>query len=229
MISDQRPAPEVWNSNKEDNFEFKLAIFHDLFERSRVLAYMRSQAYPTMLRGLALDHYYENIESNKKTNFEIKCLATSQYFEGPEYKRKILTKWNGISLNSIKDLNVDKTARGCLQILTKELRHLQHGLDHDLRTDKSLHNKLINACQKVPACQLACFKPNSEGITKQIDNLILDVESLSDVKDITENFLTSLGPIVTVMRGPVTKTAQHIITKSLGRQSRNLHLHAVPV
>lgn len=47
----------------------------------------------------------------------------------------------------------------CLEQLIEELRHLQHGLDHELRTDRLIHNKLINACQKIPACQYACFKP----------------------------------------------------------------------
>lgn len=47
-----------------------------------------------------------------------------------------------------------------LQLLIKELRHLQHGLDFEFRTDKFIHNKLINACQDVSACQYACFKPS---------------------------------------------------------------------
>lgn len=48
----------------------------------------------------------------------------------------------------------------CLQLMIKDLRHLQHGLDPEFRSDKFIHNKLINACQDIPACQYACFKPS---------------------------------------------------------------------
>ncbi len=54
--------------------------------------------------------------------------------------------------------NKGKSIEESLQLLIKELRHLQHGLDFELRIDKFIHNKLINACQDVPACQYACFK-----------------------------------------------------------------------
>jgi hypothetical protein len=48
----------------------------------------------------------------------------------------------------------------CLQLLIQNLRHLQHGLDSALRTEQFILNKLITACQDVPACQYACFRPS---------------------------------------------------------------------
>ena len=56
--------------------------------------------------------------------------------------------------------NEGKSMEKCLQLLIKDLCHLQHGLDSELRTNKFIYNKLINACQEVPACQYACFKPS---------------------------------------------------------------------
>jgi hypothetical protein len=54
--------------------------------------------------------------------------------------------------------NEDKSVEECLQLLIKQLRHLQHGLNSKLRSEKFIHNKLINACQDVFVCQYACFK-----------------------------------------------------------------------
>ena len=56
--------------------------------------------------------------------------------------------------------NEGKSIEESLQLLIKKLRHLQHGLDFELRIDKFIYNKLINACQDVPACQYAYFKPS---------------------------------------------------------------------
>lgn len=46
-----------------------------------------------------------------------------------------------------------------LEQLIEKLWHLQHKLDPEHRTDRFIHNQLINAYQKIPACQYACFKP----------------------------------------------------------------------
>ncbi len=58
----------------------------------------------------------------------------------------------------------------CLQLLIKNLGHLQHGLDVELRTDKFIYNKLIDVYQDVPACQYPCFKP-ADGLAGLINNL----------------------------------------------------------
>ena len=61
-------------------------------------------------------------------------------------------------MKSVMDKNEGKSMEECLQLFIKDLRHLQHDLDMELRTDKFIHNKLVNACQELPACQYACFK-----------------------------------------------------------------------
>jgi hypothetical protein len=67
-------------------------------------------------------------------------------------------------------VNEDKSMKECLQLLIKELRHLQHELETALRTNEFIHNKLINACQDVSACQYACFK-SSETLIELINDL----------------------------------------------------------
>jgi hypothetical protein len=69
-----------------------------------------------------------------------------------------------------KTENEEKSMNECLQLLIKELRHLQHELESILRIDDFIHNKLVNACQKISACQYACFK-SSDSLTELINDL----------------------------------------------------------
>lgn len=143
-----------------DNFDFKLTIFHDLCDRADVPDVAKAKAFPTMLKDLAIDFFYANNATQRNSSFEVMCDSIRAYFEGPEYKRGILTRWNETSLKSVMDSNDGKTTTDCLQLLVTTLRHLQHGLDPSLRTDVFIHNKIITACQEVPACQYACYKPS---------------------------------------------------------------------
>jgi hypothetical protein len=68
--------------------------------------------------------------------------------------------------------NEEKSMNECLQLLIKELRHLQHDLESILRIDDFIHNKLVNACQKISACQYACFK-----LSDSLAELINDLKS----------------------------------------------------
>ncbi len=118
-------------SGENDNFNFKLTMFHDLYNRADIPNNVKMKAFPTMLRSLALNHYYANI-INKHLDFDGICNAITNYFEGPEYKRSVLSKWNSTSLRSVINNNAGKSTEECLQILISDLRHLQHGLSHDL-------------------------------------------------------------------------------------------------
>src|SRR6266498_2875753 len=50
-------------SRQDDNFDFKLIIFHDLYYRASVLEEAKVKAYPIMLSNLALNHYYTNLRN----------------------------------------------------------------------------------------------------------------------------------------------------------------------
>ena len=50
-------------SKEDNNFNFKLTIFYDLYSRANIPQEAKVKAYPTMLRGLALNHYYTNLKS----------------------------------------------------------------------------------------------------------------------------------------------------------------------
>src|SRR5438046_6649327 len=67
-------------SGENDNFDFKLVIFHDLCNRADIPQKARIKAYPTMLHSLALDHYYTNLKNITKTlTLDQICNATHQY------------------------------------------------------------------------------------------------------------------------------------------------------
>jgi Reverse transcriptase (RNA-dependent DNA polymerase) len=155
-------STDIKYGGEGDNFDFKLTIFHDMCGRADVPEEAKAKAYPVMLRGLALDHYYSTVINAIKTyglSFRQMCDTTRTHFESPEYKRGVLAKWNAYSLKEVMRTNKGKSTIDSLQVLIKELRHMQHGLDIELRGDKFFHNKLITACQNVPACQIACSNP----------------------------------------------------------------------
>ena len=106
------------------------------------------KTFPTMLKGFALDYYYSDISTSAVAlNFDQVCNSIRNYFEGAEYKRSVLSKWNELTLKSVISKSAGKPMEECLEKLIDELRHLQHGLDPELRTDRFIHNKLISACQ----------------------------------------------------------------------------------
>jgi hypothetical protein len=74
-------------SSENDNFDFI-----DLCQKANILKQEFSQAYSTILYGLALDHYYTNLKSNPlSVPFNKLYKAICNYFKGPEYKHNILT------------------------------------------------------------------------------------------------------------------------------------------
>jgi hypothetical protein len=53
-----------YKSNR-DSFNFKLAIFHNIYRHADVLYKAKAKAFPIMLKGLALNFFYLNNTINK--------------------------------------------------------------------------------------------------------------------------------------------------------------------
>ena len=112
-------------------FDQKLLIFNDNCDAAGIPLNLRYKAYPRMLRGLAKDHYFSNLRTSYQTlNLEQLCTATREYFEGDEYRRKILEHWNTLSLRRVinRPENSGKTTTECLELLILELKRIQYGL-----------------------------------------------------------------------------------------------------
>jgi hypothetical protein len=89
-----------------ESFDFKLAIFEDICRRASLQLDGYMIAFPTMLKGLAQDHYY-SCTLLARTYSEA-CTYMRNFFEGPEFYRKNLVEWNATTLQGIIDMNIDK-------------------------------------------------------------------------------------------------------------------------
>jgi hypothetical protein len=142
-----------------DSLSYKYTIFMDLCDRADVPQGALLKAFPTMLKGLALDYYYSSCRGRYVTISDL-YRAIEAYFENDDSKRTVLSQWNNMTLQSIIEKNPGKATTESLQILIKDLRHMQKGLDIELQSDRVLYNKIINACQQVSACSFACYRPS---------------------------------------------------------------------
>ena len=73
-----------------DSFDFKLTIFYNICKRLGVLPEAYITVFLTMLKGLAQDHYYSSSMSTR--TFKEACNHICQFFKGPEFYCKNLTK-----------------------------------------------------------------------------------------------------------------------------------------
>jgi len=99
-------------SGEDNNFNRKLTIFNDLYNRVNIPQEAKIKGFPIMLRGITLNFYYKNKVTY--TTFNSICNAIRNYFKGPEYKRGILAKWNAITLKTVIMKNEGKSTGDCL-------------------------------------------------------------------------------------------------------------------
>ena len=65
------------------------------------------RAFPTMLKGLVQDYYYNTQLS--KYIYVNAYNRIRNFFEGPEYQYSNLNKWNSITLDSLAAKHLDKS------------------------------------------------------------------------------------------------------------------------
>jgi hypothetical protein len=82
-----------------DSFDYKYNVFIDLCEKAELPIDAYFKAFSIMLKGAALKHYYTTCKTDlKMTQLADLCYSIRNTFEGAEYKRSMLTKWNALSL-----------------------------------------------------------------------------------------------------------------------------------
>ncbi|OXV09105.1 hypothetical protein Egran_03132, partial [Elaphomyces granulatus] len=88
--------------------------------------------------------------------------------------------------------NEDKSIEECLDILIKQLRKTQRGLSPEFRTEGSLRDKIINACNEVEACVYACLKPapTLEGVCSDLRSSIIAYKRIHESKPSNQAFYT---------------------------------------
>jgi hypothetical protein len=126
---------DKYGGDGNDNFDYKLIIFHDNCDTAGIPQSLWNKAYPRMLQGLARHHYFTNWKNNPQTpTLEQLCNTTHNYFEGEEYCCRMLERWNILTLKKVINRveNSEKTTIDYLELLILELRQVQNGLDPDL-------------------------------------------------------------------------------------------------
>jgi hypothetical protein len=76
--------------NRSTSFDYKLTIFYNICKRSGLPCKTYAIAFPTMLKGLAEEHYYSSNLTDR--SFEYTCAYIQNFFERPEYYQKNLTE-----------------------------------------------------------------------------------------------------------------------------------------
>jgi hypothetical protein len=101
------------------SFDYKLSIFLDICRRNDLPENLLSKAFPIMLKGIALDHYYNNMLS--QCSYQDVCSSFCTFFEGPGYHQRNLDQWNQVTLSTIMTENQGKTLLEGIQLLLSKL------------------------------------------------------------------------------------------------------------
>lgn len=134
-------------SGDGDSFDYKYGIFIDMGEKSEISPDDYFKAFSTMLKGAALKHYYISTKTSRAiTTIDEICENIRQTFEGDEFKRSMMTKWNNTTLSTTIEENPEKSIEICLQLLVDDLRTTQIALQKNIRNDLSFQNKFMTAC-----------------------------------------------------------------------------------
>ena len=73
---------QKWDSGNS-SFDQKLTIFYDIYEYVELLKEAIIKAFPTILKGLVLDYFYNNNIS--KESFNYISIYLCSFFKGPRY------------------------------------------------------------------------------------------------------------------------------------------------
>jgi hypothetical protein len=81
------------------SFDYKYTIFVDVCRRVGLPEDALARAFPVLLKGIALDHFYNNRLAERP--LEEACMNIYSFFEGPGYNRRNLVEWNNTDLMTI--------------------------------------------------------------------------------------------------------------------------------
>ncbi|CZT50838.1 uncharacterized protein RSE6_11900 [Rhynchosporium secalis] len=139
-------------SGQGDSLTSKLLIFYDTCDKADVPPEAFTKAFPTMLKGPALEYYYHGLNSITGAPKEliIHNIVTKMLlkFENDELHRAALTNWNFLTLQSIQSKESDKTIFQYFELLVTQIRELRHNIPESMRNEDIVFNKLIKHCQK---------------------------------------------------------------------------------
>ena len=139
--------------------DHKMHVFKGICEMFDLPASDYRKAMRLTLKGPALDHYHEH---ENVTTFESMVASLRKAFEGPDFQRSQLAKWNTITYQKIRLEHPDMSASQCIDTLTNELYHTRRNLDDAFKSDTIMYTRIIDACTGSKECHAAIANPPRE-------------------------------------------------------------------
>lgn len=172
-----------YSGSTTDNFDRKLAIFHERCEQSGIFGEERRKAFSIMLCSAASQFYFDQLQG-KGLSLAGMAEKICSRFQTAERTRALLREWESLSLPSIMTQNQGKSATFCLETLINRLSEIQVCLPMEYRNDTIFKNKLLNAVKDVESCRLAYQKPapSLQGIISDLHASIATASSANTLE-----------------------------------------------
>jgi len=172
---------EIKYGGSEDTFDMCYRIYMEICGSTGVhTTEAIRRAFWIMLKGDALQFYFDNIENWNQLRID-PIMAVKSNFENEEHLRHVQEQWDTTTLPYIVSKNPEKSISECLELMLQDLRRLYNKLRPQVRNDVTYHAKLISATRLIPACHAATGKP-SPTITGLIEDLRSSISQYEDTK-----------------------------------------------
>ncbi|MDB5910367.1 MAG: polyprotein [Massilia sp.] len=158
-----------------DVLDTKLVIFRDCCHRVGIQQWQAGGAFPTMLRGRALQFYYDRLcDTDSPRDLPTMVRMMKTHFESEESKQMYLSQWRETTLIQTIEQNPGKPKTEALEILLDKLTKIQRALPTTSQTTEALRLQVLNACRGVGECTLCLFNPapTYEGVCNQLRSAI---------------------------------------------------------
>ena len=144
-------------SGTGDNFDLKLAIFHNKCRLVGLPPTAYIQGVESMLTGQALARFYA--AKYQERDYDDFLKEMRDFYEGPEWQRLNLTKWQTISLSDTISNNPTLSTTECLRKMCTELYKVHQGLNPVYQGSIQLRENIIRACRGHPAVNAGLTNP----------------------------------------------------------------------
>ncbi len=169
---------------KDDNFDFKIMIFHDKCNVTELFKNAYMQAASIMLEGRALSHFYSN--RMYAMTFNQFCINMKRYFEESKWQRHNLNKWHFMHIRDIITTNSSLSLSDCLHKLCDDMNILQQDIDLKYHDSNHLRENLIRACRDHSAFVVELHNSSVNSSTL-VDFLCISIVNWETVNKSTEH------------------------------------------
>ena len=143
-----------------------------------------------MLTGQAQTHFYANRDSIM--SFDDFCRKIRLFFEGPEWERLNLIKWQTVSLADTIAANPTLSTTECLRKMCTEIDKIQRSVNPAYHGPLHLRENIIRACRGHPALAAGLTNPplKTSDMVNSLCSSIINYEAVHKPTS-TENYLQS--------------------------------------